>query len=354
MPGDGWAGQAGPGVCRGVGCRFSFWGYGGAVQSPDGAIWQVATSNKKDTGPATANNRDHGGRPWNRSGPGDVVHRQPGLTSHRRRRNPGERHHVPMQMRLVGIPTLGRDPGNVRPGHQPMHGVIEPNQPGSPLGWQPDLRPEPRPQPLPTPPHLTGQCVDPNRTTPTNDPRPGPSHLRIHEGTPRPPSQQQVDQREPFGPGRTLTQLSTNPRHRRTPQRLQVNHRGTQLGRGDTQQGTGTQRRQPDLQTSEIRGPSPSRTTGPGHQAPSMPPTRGIIDHRRTSPELQHQHDGRMRHHPQIDGMHPTILEPGHGHPGHPTGHSGPRDTPRHRVAAFVHEGPHHPMLTEHSSKPRP
>ena len=33
----------------------SFWGYGGAVQAPDGAIWTIATSSKKDTAPA---NRD--------------------------------------------------------------------------------------------------------------------------------------------------------------------------------------------------------------------------------------------------------------------------------------------------------
>ncbi|MGK3204152.1 glyoxalase [Amycolatopsis sp. MEPSY49] len=31
----------------------SLWGYGGAVQAPDGAIWTLATSNKKDTGPVT-------------------------------------------------------------------------------------------------------------------------------------------------------------------------------------------------------------------------------------------------------------------------------------------------------------
>jgi predicted enzyme related to lactoylglutathione lyase len=31
----------------------SFWGYGGSVQAPDGTIWTVATSAKKDTGPAT-------------------------------------------------------------------------------------------------------------------------------------------------------------------------------------------------------------------------------------------------------------------------------------------------------------
>jgi uncharacterized glyoxalase superfamily protein PhnB len=31
----------------------SFWGYGGVVQAPDGTIWKAATSNKKDTGPAT-------------------------------------------------------------------------------------------------------------------------------------------------------------------------------------------------------------------------------------------------------------------------------------------------------------
>lgn len=31
----------------------SFWGYGGVVQAPDGTIWKVATSNKKDTAPAS-------------------------------------------------------------------------------------------------------------------------------------------------------------------------------------------------------------------------------------------------------------------------------------------------------------
>jgi predicted lactoylglutathione lyase len=31
----------------------SFWGYGGVVQAPDGAIWKVASSSKKNTGPAT-------------------------------------------------------------------------------------------------------------------------------------------------------------------------------------------------------------------------------------------------------------------------------------------------------------
>ena len=33
--------------------KKSFWGYGGVVQTPDGAIWKVATSSKKETGPAT-------------------------------------------------------------------------------------------------------------------------------------------------------------------------------------------------------------------------------------------------------------------------------------------------------------
>jgi uncharacterized glyoxalase superfamily protein PhnB len=31
----------------------SLWGHGGVVQAPDGAIWKVATSARKDTGPAT-------------------------------------------------------------------------------------------------------------------------------------------------------------------------------------------------------------------------------------------------------------------------------------------------------------
>lgn len=33
--------------------KKSFWGYGGVIQAPDGAIWKIATSAKKDTGPAT-------------------------------------------------------------------------------------------------------------------------------------------------------------------------------------------------------------------------------------------------------------------------------------------------------------
>jgi predicted lactoylglutathione lyase len=32
--------------------KKSFWGYGGVVQAPDGTIWKVATSSKKETGQA--------------------------------------------------------------------------------------------------------------------------------------------------------------------------------------------------------------------------------------------------------------------------------------------------------------
>ncbi|MGL5819238.1 MAG: glyoxalase [Phycicoccus sp.] len=31
----------------------SFWGYGGAVRAPGGAVWTIASSSKKETGPAT-------------------------------------------------------------------------------------------------------------------------------------------------------------------------------------------------------------------------------------------------------------------------------------------------------------
>jgi|GEM_PF-294818 predicted lactoylglutathione lyase len=33
--------------------KKSLWGYGGVVQAPDGTIWKVATSSKKNAGPAT-------------------------------------------------------------------------------------------------------------------------------------------------------------------------------------------------------------------------------------------------------------------------------------------------------------
>lgn len=32
--------------------KKSLWGYGGVVQAPDGALWKIATSSKKDRGPA--------------------------------------------------------------------------------------------------------------------------------------------------------------------------------------------------------------------------------------------------------------------------------------------------------------
>ncbi|MEY9929843.1 putative lactoylglutathione lyase [Catenulispora sp. GP43] len=33
--------------------KKSFWGYGGIIQAPDGAIWKITTSEKKDSAPAT-------------------------------------------------------------------------------------------------------------------------------------------------------------------------------------------------------------------------------------------------------------------------------------------------------------
>ncbi|MFJ8958060.1 glyoxalase [Lentzea sp. NPDC102401] len=36
----------------------SMWGYGGVVRAPDGTIWKIATSQKKNTGPATGEIED--------------------------------------------------------------------------------------------------------------------------------------------------------------------------------------------------------------------------------------------------------------------------------------------------------
>ncbi|MFB8243734.1 glyoxalase [Streptomyces sp. NPDC055952] len=36
----------------------SLWGYGGVVQAPDGTVWQLASSAKKNTGPASRNVRE--------------------------------------------------------------------------------------------------------------------------------------------------------------------------------------------------------------------------------------------------------------------------------------------------------
>lgn len=36
----------------------SFWGYGGVLRDPYGTLWKIASSSKKDTGPATRNIAD--------------------------------------------------------------------------------------------------------------------------------------------------------------------------------------------------------------------------------------------------------------------------------------------------------
>lgn len=38
--------------------KKSFWGYGGTLRAPDGTVWTVATSAKKDTGPAALEHDD--------------------------------------------------------------------------------------------------------------------------------------------------------------------------------------------------------------------------------------------------------------------------------------------------------
>lgn len=43
--------DAGATTLKGV--AKSLWGYGGVIQAPDGTIWKVATSSKKNNGPAT-------------------------------------------------------------------------------------------------------------------------------------------------------------------------------------------------------------------------------------------------------------------------------------------------------------
>jgi predicted lactoylglutathione lyase len=51
---DGFLGRALDAGARAVKpAKKSLWGYGGVVEAPDGALWKVATSNKKDDGPDT-------------------------------------------------------------------------------------------------------------------------------------------------------------------------------------------------------------------------------------------------------------------------------------------------------------
>lgn len=50
-----------------------------------------------------------------------------------------------MEMGLIGEAAVGRDPGYVLTGGEPVGGMVEANQLRGGFRWQPDLRTEPGP-----------------------------------------------------------------------------------------------------------------------------------------------------------------------------------------------------------------
>ena len=79
--------------------KKSFWGYGGVVQAPDGTIWKVATSSKKDTGPADPRGRRGRAAAGRRGRQGDqAVLRRP---------RPDRRQELRQQVRRVRDARLG-------------------------------------------------------------------------------------------------------------------------------------------------------------------------------------------------------------------------------------------------------
>ena len=72
-------------------------------------------------------------------GPCDVVDRQEWLAGQGRGGDSGERHDVPVQVGLVGVAAVGRDPGRVLSGDQAVGGMVEADQPRGLLGRQAPL-----------------------------------------------------------------------------------------------------------------------------------------------------------------------------------------------------------------------
>ena len=86
--------------------KKSLWGYGGVVSSPDGTIWKVATSSKKDTGPATRQIDDI----VLLLGVADVIASQAVL----RRPGSGGEEELRPQVRRVRRPGVARQAGALR------------------------------------------------------------------------------------------------------------------------------------------------------------------------------------------------------------------------------------------------
>ena len=101
----------------------SFWGCGGVVQAPDGTIWKVATSAKKDTGPAPGGST----RSYLLVGAADVaaskrfyVDRGLAVTSFGRKYVEFATASSPVKLALYGRRALAKDAG-VPPGGTGSH-----------------------------------------------------------------------------------------------------------------------------------------------------------------------------------------------------------------------------------------
>lgn len=110
--------------------------------------------------------------------PSKIVDGQERFADHGRRSQTGEFHDVPVQMGLINIATVGRHPGGILAGHQPMDRMIETDQLGSAFGRHPDLGTEPRPQSLATPTDLVRKVFDADIATSSDDLLPRPGDLR--------------------------------------------------------------------------------------------------------------------------------------------------------------------------------
>ena len=95
-----------------------------------------------------------------RSGPRDVVDRQPGRGRHGPGRYPGEGHDVSVEVGLVGVTAVGRDQGGAVTRGQAVGRVVEPDELGRALRGEADLGPEPGPQALAAPSSLGRQLLD--------------------------------------------------------------------------------------------------------------------------------------------------------------------------------------------------
>src|SRR5690606_25094484 len=278
------------------------------------------------------------------AGPGHVVDGQPRRPRNGARRHAGERDHLPVKVRLVGVARLRRHQRGRVAGRQAVGGRVEPDELRRPLRGQAHLGPETGPQALATPAHLGRQLLDPDLPAGGDEPAPGLPDLGVDRPPDlEPPGQRGLGDGEPLLPRAGRLQPLLGAHRVPAPEVLQGDDRAGQRRRGPEHL-VGDRGRQAHLQAGDLPPAAPHAAVGQAgdDRAPLAPPA-GLVHRVQLAARADVDDDGdrRVRDDPQVDRPRLAVDEAGHADTGQSEGAGRRRDLPGGHRAAGGSSGGH-------------